>query len=119
MAIQYFVSDKIVCKDFDAATKLQRELNCKNLVTYDGTEFKQGMISGGHHSQNVFDLNLGSAELDRDIKKLSTKINKLLEQLKQHKAKLQETVNQESQISRDLSKAEVEIDNLKHTHMTL
>tara|TARA_B110000285_G_C15114281_1_gene613129 strand:+ start:894 stop:1184 length:291 start_codon:yes stop_codon:yes gene_type:complete len=95
MAIDFFVSDRVVCKDFDAAMKLQRELKCQNLITLDGTEFKLGMISGGHHSQNLFDLNLGSAELDRDIKKLSSKVQRLVEDLKTEKAKLQEAVNKE------------------------
>ena len=46
-AVDYFVGDKLVCPDFDTVTKLQREAKCKNLVTLDGVEFKQGMISGG------------------------------------------------------------------------
>jgi hypothetical protein len=72
--VDYFVSDRLVCPDFDTVVKLQREAKCKNIVTLDGVEFKQGMISGGQSSQNVFNLNFGSAELDRDIKKLSNEI---------------------------------------------
>ena len=45
-------------------------------MTEDGTEFKQGMISGGNHS-NVFDLNLGTAQLDSNISKVVDKIQKL------------------------------------------
>ena len=70
-AINYFVGDKIVCGNFDQVIRLQREANCKNIVTLDGVEFKQGMISGGTSSQNIFNLNLGQFELDKDIKKLS------------------------------------------------
>ncbi len=56
-AIRYFLADKVVCKDFDTAVKLQR-LGLKDIVTYDGTEFKQGLISGGQH-KNIFNVNLG------------------------------------------------------------
>jgi hypothetical protein len=51
------LADKVVCKDFDTAVKLQR-LGLKDIVTYDGTEFKQGLISGGQH-KNIFNVNLG------------------------------------------------------------
>ena len=80
-AVNYFVGDKIVCKDFDQVIRLQREANCRNIVTLDGVEFKQGMISGGTSSQNVFNLNLGQFELDKDIKKLSDQIKKLVDKL--------------------------------------
>lgn len=45
-AIRYFLGDKVVCKDFDTGVKLQR-MGVKDIVTEEGTEFKQGMISGG------------------------------------------------------------------------
>ena len=70
-AVDYFVRDKIVCTDFDCAIRLQREANCKNIVTLDGVEFKQGVISGGNSSQNIFNLNFGQFELDKDVKRLS------------------------------------------------
>ena len=38
-AVRYFLADKVVCKDFDTAVKLQR-LGVREIVTYDGTEFK-------------------------------------------------------------------------------
>ncbi len=72
-AIRYFVADKVVCEDFEKAVKLQAQ-GVKEIVTWDGTEFKQGMISGGQH-KNIFSLNLGQLSLDRDIKKLSDEIS--------------------------------------------
>ena len=72
-AIRYFVGDKVVCKDFDIAVKLQR-MGIKDIVTSDGTEFKQGMISGGQH-KNIFSLNLGQLTLDRDINQLVDEIS--------------------------------------------
>ena len=69
-AVNYFTNGKIACKDFDTAVKLQRQGGCRNLVTLDGTEFKQGMISSGQPSQNAFDLKLGQGELEKDIKRL-------------------------------------------------
>ncbi len=56
-ALRYFLGDKVVCKDFDTAVKLQKR-GVRDIVTHDGTEFKQGMISGGQHT-NIFKLNLG------------------------------------------------------------
>ena len=58
-ALRYFLSDKLVVPDFDTATRLQRSIGAKDLVTLDGTEFKHGMISGGTHSSNLFAVNLG------------------------------------------------------------
>jgi len=46
--VRYFSADKVIVKDFAAAVKLQK-LGLKEIVTEDGTEFKQGMISGGQH----------------------------------------------------------------------
>lgn len=45
-AFRYFLADKVVCKDFDTAVKLQR-MGIKDIITFEGTEFKSGMISGG------------------------------------------------------------------------
>ena len=45
-AIRYFLGDKVVCPDFDTAVKIQAQ-GVKDIVTFDGTEFKSGMISGG------------------------------------------------------------------------
>lgn len=58
------------------AANLQRTKGIKDIVTEDGTEFKQGMISGGHHA-NVFSLSLGTAQLDSSISKLADKIQGL------------------------------------------
>jgi chromosome segregation ATPase len=74
-AMRYFLADKVVCKDFDTAIKLQR-MGIKDLITHDGTEFKQGMISGGTH-KNIFGVNLGQISLDRDIRKLTEEIGRL------------------------------------------
>ena len=73
-AIRYFLGDKIVCKDFDAAVKLQQKHH-KHIIAQDGTEFKQGMISGGIHKNNIFAVNLGQITLDRDIKRLLDEIS--------------------------------------------
>lgn len=56
-AIRYFLNDKVVCENFDTAVKLQG-IGIRDIVTLEGTEFKQGMISGGHH-KNIFAVNLG------------------------------------------------------------
>jgi chromosome segregation ATPase len=78
-AVRYFLGDKVVCKDFDLAVKLQG-LGVKDIVTEDGTEFKQGMISGGVH-QNIFNLNFGVFKLDSEWRKLFEVIKKLDEEL--------------------------------------
>jgi len=59
-AVRYFSADTVVTKTFDMAARLQAEKGVKNIVTEDGIEFKQGMISGGHQA-NVFNLSLGTA----------------------------------------------------------
>lgn len=71
--VRYFVGDKIVCRDFDTAVKLQ-SLGYRDIVTSEGTEFKAGMISGGQH-KNIFAVNLGQLTLDRDIRKLADEIS--------------------------------------------
>ena len=53
-AVRFFTSDKIVVPSFEEAVKAQGA-GARDIVTLDGTEFKAGMISGGHHS-NVFKL---------------------------------------------------------------
>ena len=75
-AVRYFTADKVVTKTFEMAARLSVEKGIRDIVTEDGTEFKQGMISGGHH-ENVFNLNLGTAQLDTHISKLIDKIQKL------------------------------------------
>ena len=68
-AVRYFTADKVVATDFAVAIHLQNNKGLRDLVTEDGTEFKQGMISGGQHT-NIFNLNLGTAQLDKNIVKL-------------------------------------------------
>ena len=67
----------MVAKDFDVAVKLQNSKGIRDLVTEDGTEFKQGMISGGQHSNIFGNLNLGTTQVDRNIIKLVEHIQKL------------------------------------------
>jgi len=43
------------------------------------------MISGGKHNQNLFDLNFGQYELDKDIKKLTQQIQTLDDEIKAKK----------------------------------
>jgi chromosome segregation ATPase len=62
-AVRYFCADKVFVKDFQTAANLQK-LGIKDIVTEDGTEFKQGMISGGQHT-NIFHLTFGTNQLDR------------------------------------------------------
>lgn len=78
-AVRYFLADKVVCKDFDTAVKLQR-MGFRDIVTEDGKEFKPGMISGGQHT-NIFNLNLGNFKMDREIKKLVDEIQTLESEL--------------------------------------
>lgn len=59
-AVRYFSVDKVVAKSFELAANLQKTKGIKDIVTEDGTEFKHGMISGGHHA-NIFNVNLGTA----------------------------------------------------------
>lgn len=39
-AVEYFVGEKVFCDSFDTAIKLQRSLNCRSIVTSEGTELK-------------------------------------------------------------------------------
>eukprot|EP00347_Sterkiella_histriomuscorum_P000387 403376057 len=109
-AVRYFLGDKVVCKEFDTAIKLQR-MGVKDIVTEDGKEFKPGMISGGQQT-NIFNLNLGNFKMDRDIKKLAEEIQTLENQLNQ----LKESEYGESslqKIIRDVSRLETEIEILQ------
>ncbi|CDW87992.1 structural maintenance of chromosomes 1 [Stylonychia lemnae] len=109
-AIRYFVADKVVCKNFDTAIKLQR-MGVKDIVTEDGTEFKQGMISGGQHT-NIFNLNLGNFKMDRDIKRLVDEISNLEQKLNA----LKEVENGDNgilKVMRDISRVETEVELIK------
>lgn len=114
-AVDYFVADKIVCKDFDTVIKLQRQGQCRNIVTLDGIEYRQGMISGGTHSQNIFNINLGQYELDRDIKKLTDQIKKLSDKLDDLKLKNKDNLANEARTHKEINNLEFEIDNLQQT----
>ena len=113
MAVNYFIGNKIVCDNFNTAMTIQRQNKAVKLITLDGTEVKNGMISGGQHSLNLFNINFGSYELDRDIKKIQTKISKLSDTLSKSKTELQQTASEENQIVRELAKNESEVENLE------
>lgn len=113
MAVNYFIGNKIVCENFNSAMAIQKSNNAAKLITLDGTEVKNGMISGGQHSLNLFNINFGSFELDRDIKRIQNKISKLSETLTKNKAKLQLTVSEENQIVREIAKNESEVESLE------
>ena len=83
------------------------------MITLDGTEFKPGMVSGGQQNQNVFDLNLGQAQLDRDIKRIQTQIQKLDEELNKHSTSLKEAKAAECKSVRELNICEGEIAQLE------
>ena len=71
-AVRYFSGDKVVTKTFDTAAKLQMK-GVKEIITEDGTVFKPGTISGGNQA-NIFNLNLGTVQLDANISKIVDKI---------------------------------------------
>ena len=83
------------------------------MVTLDGVEFKQGMISGGQNGQNVFNLNFGSAELDRDIKKLTGEIQRLTDQLDQSKESSKSALDSQQKLRREVDKAQIELNSLE------
>lgn len=74
-AVRYFCADKVYVKDFQTAATLQR-LGIKDIVTEDGTEFKQGMISGGQHS-NIFNMTFGTAQMDKQISQMINEVHAL------------------------------------------
>lgn len=78
----------------------------------DGVEYKHGMISGGTHHQNVFNLNLGSYELDKDIKKLTDQIRSLDDQLQAQKQRNREAAIDKARLQRELSKIDLEIETM-------
>lgn len=67
-AIRFFMGDKIVCKDFDAAIALQNR-GFKHIITLDGTQFRRGMISAGKVSDELKQKSR-MRTLDNEIKKL-------------------------------------------------
>ena len=69
------------------------------------------MISGGQH-KNIFNVNLGYMQLDRDIKNLSNEVAKLQKEL----SDLTEGENGDTENARvveEVTKVETEIDILK------
>ncbi len=82
----------------------------KEIVTWDGTEFKQGMISGGQH-KNIFSVNLGQMTLDRDIKKLSDEISHLHASLSEMSSQDEDLIQR---VLKDISRIETEQEILQH-----
>ena len=78
-AVRYFSGDKVFTKTFDTAAKLQMK-GVKEIITEDGTVFKPGTISGGNQA-NIFNLNLGTVQLDANISKMVDKIQGLEREL--------------------------------------
>lgn len=78
-AVKFFLKDKVYCHDFDTAVKLQHS-GIKDIITEDGTEFKMGMISGGHHF-NIFKGHMGTSQQNKEINTLITQISKLENEL--------------------------------------
>ena len=75
-SVRWFAADKVVAKTFAVAANLQGQKGVKDIVTEDGTEFKSGMISGGNHA-NIFNLSLGTAQLDNNISRVVDRVQKL------------------------------------------
>ena len=109
-AVRYFTADKVVARDFDVAVRLQNGKGLRDLVTEDGTEFKQGMISGGQHA-NVFNLNLGTVQLDKNIVRLVDQTQKL----EQEHTRLKQTLSddfqsKEASLMRQVASLELELE---------
>lgn len=112
-AIRYFCADKVVTKTFDMAAKLQAQKGIKEIVTEDGTEFKQGMISGGHHA-NVFNLSLGINQLDSTISKVVDKVQRLEKEHMRLKQELEDDItSKETKSMRQVSAIELELEALR------
>jgi chromosome segregation ATPase len=73
------------------------------------------MISGGAHSQSIFNINLGSYELDKDIKKISDQIKKYSDKLNQLKFENKDSLAKETKLLRETNNLEFEIEHLKKT----
>ena len=109
-AVRHFSADKVIVPDFAAAAKLQK-LGVKEVVTEDGTEFKQGMISGGQHS-NIFHLTFGTSQLDRQIHQLINEVS-ALEQRYDELKKETTSSEQESQLIKAQTTCELHIESLQ------
>ena len=85
----------------------------KEIVTYDGTEFKQGMISGGNHG-SVFNVNLGTSQLDSSISELVDKIQRLEREHARLKQELEEDVtDKEARTVKQVTNIELELESLR------
>lgn len=77
------------------------------------------MISGGQHHSNVFNLNLGTYELDKDIKKLTEQVKRLVDKLEKSRASNREHAFQESSLMRESNRIEFDIENLEQQKLSL
>ena len=112
-AIRYFSADKVVTKNFQSAAQLQAQKGIKEIVTEDGTEFRQGMISGGHHA-NIFNLSLGTAQLDGTISKVLDRVQKLEQEHMRLRQEFEDEIEaKERQALRQVSLTELELEALK------
>ena len=72
--------------------------------------FKQGMISGGQHT-NIFNVNLGQFTLDREIKKLVEETQQLEKRLQTLKSEHKE--EEMGRLMRDMARTEMEEETLR------
>ena len=77
------------------------------------------MVSGGNSSQNIFNLNFGQFELDKDVRRLSDQIKNLDEKLKALKASFKDHLTEENRLLRDLSQCELEIEGIQQAKRIL
>lgn len=83
----------------------------KDIVTENGTEFKQGMISGGIH-QNIFNVSFGTTRLDNEWKNLFKEIKTIDEEL-QILRQQEKDDNHMQELQREVAEAETEVETLK------
>ena len=73
-AVTYFVGNKVLCDDFNQAEQLIK-LKVKEVITLEGTQFKEGTISGGEHK--FANVQLGKAKNDKYIAQLINEVKSL------------------------------------------
>ena len=80
-AVRYFIGNKVVANDFEQATDFKKQ-GVKDVITLNGTSFKEGMVSGGIQ-KGLFDVKLGSVQKDAEISKLVNRVGVLEKKLKE------------------------------------
>jgi len=82
-AIEFFCRDSVVVETVETAIQLGRK-GFSKLITFDGTIFSNGLLSGGYIPESLT-KGLGLSKVDQTLKKLDVEIKEVQIKIKEER----------------------------------